>query len=39
MQPVIPWYVAPIVLVMVVALAFWLSWLITRAVESPAFQP
>ena len=34
MQPVIPWYVTPIVLGMVVALAFWLYRLIARAVES-----
>jgi len=34
MQPVIPWYVAPTVLGMVVALAFWLYRLVARAGEA-----
>jgi hypothetical protein len=39
MQPVIPGYVSPIVLGMVVALAFWLYRLIARAVEAAHLPP
>jgi hypothetical protein len=39
MSPVIPWYVAPIVLSMVVALAFWLYRLVARALESASLPP
>src|SRR2546428_559263 len=39
MQPVVPWYVTPIVLGMVVVLAFWLNGRIARAVESASLQP
>jgi hypothetical protein len=39
MQPVIPWYVAPIVLAMVVALASWLSRLVYRAAEAAELDP
>jgi hypothetical protein len=39
MQPVIPWYVTPIVLGMVVALAFWLYRLVALAVKSANLPP
>jgi hypothetical protein len=39
MQPVIPGYVTPIVLGMVVALAFWLYRLVAKAVESASLLP
>jgi hypothetical protein len=39
MQPVIPWYVTPLVLGMVVTLAFWLYRLIARAAESASLPP
>ena len=39
MQPAIPWYVAPVVLTMVVALAAWLSRLVYRAAEVAELDP
>ena len=39
MQPDIPWYVTPIVLGMVVVLAFWLYRLVARAAESADLAP
>src|SRR5712691_398881 len=39
MQPVIPSYVAPIVLTMVVVLAYWLSRLVYRAAEAAELDP
>jgi hypothetical protein len=39
MQPVIPWYVAPVVIGMVVALAFWLYRLVSRAVDRAELSP
>jgi hypothetical protein len=39
MQLIIPWYVAPIVLGMVVGLAFWLYRLVARAVETAGLPP
>lgn len=39
MQPVIPSYVAPIVLAMVVVLAYWLSRLVYRAAEAAELDP
>ncbi|HEV7364696.1 MAG TPA: hypothetical protein VGN76_02490 [Gemmatimonadales bacterium] len=39
MQLIIPWYVAPIVLGMVVALAFWLYRLVARAIEAAGLPP
>jgi hypothetical protein len=39
MQSVIPWYVTPLVLSMVVGLAFWLHRLIARAADSAHLPP
>ena len=39
MQSVIPWYVTPIVLGMVITLAFWLHRLVVRAAESADLAP
>ena len=39
MQPVIPAYVAPIVIFTVIALAFWLYRLVARAVQSASLPP
>ena len=38
MQPIIPWYVVPVVLAMVIALAAWLSRLVYRAAEAAEFD-
>src|SRR4051812_7058793 len=39
MQPFIPWYITPIVLGMVVALAFWIFRLVSRAADSGDLAP
>lgn len=39
MQPVIPWYITPIVLVVSVTLAYWLYLLVSRASQTPTLSP
>lgn len=39
MQPVLPWYITPVVLGMVVVLAYWIYRLVARATESAELAP